>query len=90
MNFILPHLQQISPNYFYAASNLTQLLLPFNKLQPSSLPAGCFNFSGSGDDLYLDLGWNQLTQGVDISAFGGLKRLLSTVLHLPYICYGND
>ncbi|KAK4297270.1 hypothetical protein Pmani_030310 [Petrolisthes manimaculis] len=63
-------IQTISSNYFYAASNLTQLLLPFNELKSTELAAGCFNFSGSGDDLYLDLGWNHLTQGINISAFG--------------------
>nr|XP_045610958.1 oplophorus-luciferin 2-monooxygenase non-catalytic subunit-like [Procambarus clarkii] len=61
----------ISANYFSGAQNLSRLLLPFNELTTESLGPESLTFSGDEEDMYLDLAWNQLSQGVQPSAFGG-------------------
>ena len=46
------------------------LLLPFNALR-SPMGQDTLFVGGAGEDLYVDLAWNQLAQGVALEAFGG-------------------
>lgn len=62
---------QISADYFAGAQNLNYLMLHFNQLTSASLGPGSLTFTGNSDDMYLDLAWNMLSEGVSPAAFGG-------------------
>nr|XP_053626707.1 oplophorus-luciferin 2-monooxygenase non-catalytic subunit-like [Cherax quadricarinatus] len=99
-------ISSISANYFSGAQNLSQLLMPFNKLTTESLGPESLTFSGNEEDMYLDLAWNQLSEGVHPSAFGGrmAKELIlshnnittlnqdtfAAILDQMFLEYGSD
>ncbi|XP_063585235.1 uncharacterized protein LOC134762617 [Penaeus indicus] len=64
-------IKSISADYFASCTALKVLLLPFNELTTSDLGPGSLTINGDPDDLYVDLAWNSLTEGVQPSAFGG-------------------
>jgi Leucine-rich repeat (LRR) protein len=57
-------ISQISDNYFGSASALSVVLLGFNELSSAAFANATQSFAAPGSDLYLDLGYNEISEGL--------------------------
>ena len=64
-------LAQIDGDFFTGTPAVSVVLLSFNQLTTASLSGTSLSFSADLTDLYLDLGFNQLTEGLAGVEFTG-------------------